>query len=135
MTAVAEATALEADAAEHPDRTGEILLDERTEARRRWPEEYDATDEEYYPAAESRWRGLAEAGVPRIVLVPGTVADLCEFAARVGGSPTDSEVKVSYSRSVTAEHTLAWPPPRNSACWCGSASKYKKCCGRSNLGD
>ncbi|TCC17116.1 SEC-C metal-binding domain-containing protein [Kribbella sindirgiensis] len=24
---------------------------------------------------------------------------------------------------------IAWPPPRNRPCWCGSGVKYKKCCG------
>ena len=23
---------------------------------------------------------------------------------------------------------LAWPPGRNDPCWCGSRTKYKKCC-------
>ena len=25
---------------------------------------------------------------------------------------------------------IAWPPGRNEPCWCGSAHKYKRCCGR-----
>lgn len=25
---------------------------------------------------------------------------------------------------------VIWPPPRNKPCWCGSGTKYKKCCGR-----
>ncbi|MFC4081708.1 SEC-C metal-binding domain-containing protein [Amycolatopsis samaneae] len=24
---------------------------------------------------------------------------------------------------------VGWPPGRNDVCWCGSACKYKKCCG------
>ncbi|MFE3459325.1 SEC-C metal-binding domain-containing protein [Nocardiopsis aegyptia] len=24
---------------------------------------------------------------------------------------------------------VPWPPQRNETCWCGSARKYKKCCG------
>jgi uncharacterized protein YecA (UPF0149 family) len=24
---------------------------------------------------------------------------------------------------------VIWPPPRNKPCWCGSGTKYKKCCG------
>ncbi|MCD0447919.1 SEC-C domain-containing protein [Actinocorallia sp. API 0066] len=35
------------------------------------------------------------------------------------------------ARIVTPEGELVpWPPERNDACWCGSAAKYKKCCGR-----
>lgn len=104
--------------------------DERAEARRRWPDAYADADEEHFPAAERRWRELTEQGVPAIRVVPATVAGLVEYAERTGGSPLDSQVKAAYSRTFPEEATLAWPPPRNAACWCGSGAKYKKCCGR-----
>jgi tetratricopeptide (TPR) repeat protein len=104
--------------------------DERAEARRTWPDEYEATDEEYYPAAERRWRELADAGVPKITVVPAKAAGLAAFATRVGGSATDSTVKVRYTEMINPSQTIVWPPPRNSPCWCGSGTKYKKCCGR-----
>jgi tetratricopeptide (TPR) repeat protein len=103
---------------------------ERAEARRRWPQEYDMTDDEHCQAAERRWRELADDGVPTIRVVPATVADLCEFADLVGESPLDPTLKARYSETIPEEHTIAWPPPRNSPCWCGSTAKYKKCCGR-----
>ncbi len=103
---------------------------ERAEARRRWPAEYAAPDEEYYPAAERRWRELAASGVPAIRVVPAIVSQLCRFAEEVGASPTDSEVKARYAGTVAEERVIAWPPPRNGPCWCGSGGKYKKCCGR-----
>ncbi|MEQ4300535.1 SEC-C metal-binding domain-containing protein [Plantactinospora sp. B6F1] len=103
---------------------------ERAEARRRWPQEHDTTDDEHYQAAERRWRELADDGVPTIRVVPATVTDLCEFADRVGGSPLDPALKARYSETLPEERTIAWPPPRNSPCWCGSTAKYKKCCGR-----
>jgi tetratricopeptide (TPR) repeat protein len=102
---------------------------ERAEARRRWPEEYTETDEEYYPAVERRWREAAESGVPMRV-VPAIVAELVAFAESLGGSPTDSEVRERYALTVPEERTLRWPPQRNAPCWCGSGAKYKKCCGR-----
>ncbi len=104
--------------------------DERAEARRRWPDEYDAPDEEYYPSAERRWRELAGQGVPAIRVVPAVVSQLCEFAERVGGSPIDSNVKARYANAVAEQVGIGWPPPRNGPCWCGSGAKYKKCCGR-----
>lgn len=104
--------------------------DERAIARRQWPDVYSDPDEDYYPAAERRWRELVEEGVSSIRVMPVTVAGLIEYAERIGGSPTDPEVKSAYSRTFPPEATLAWPPPRNSACWCGSGAKYKKCCGR-----
>jgi tetratricopeptide (TPR) repeat protein len=103
---------------------------ERTEARRRWPDEYTESDEEYYPAAERRWREAAESGVPAIRLVPAVVAELVAFAESIGGSPTDSEVKRRYALTVPEERVMRWPPQRNAPCWCGSGMKYKKCCGR-----
>ncbi|MEO3748698.1 SEC-C domain-containing protein [Plantactinospora sp. B5E13] len=105
---------------------------ERAEACRRWPDAYDATDEEYYTATERRWRGLAAQGVPSIRVVPATVAGLCEFAERLGESPLDSAVKSRYSKTITGQDVIAWPPPRNASCWCGSGTKYKKCCGRAS---
>jgi hypothetical protein len=104
--------------------------DERAEARRMWPDEYEAMDEEYYPAAERRWRELAEVGVSKITIVPATAAELAAFATRVGGSATDATVKVRYTEMIHPSQTIVWPPPRNSPCWCGSGTKYKKCCGR-----
>ena len=103
---------------------------ERAEARRRWPEEYTADDEDHFPAAEARWRELADAGVPSIRVVPVTVDALEAFAREVGGAPTDSSVKTRFAHAVPERETLAWPPPRNGPCWCGAPVKYKKCCGR-----
>jgi len=106
---------------------------ERAEARRRWPDAYVDPDEEYFPAAERRWRGLAESGVPAIRVVPATVAGLSEFAERIGESPLDSAVKTRYARLAADQDTIVWPPARNDPCWCGSGAKYKKCCGRAGL--
>nr|WP_196255803.1 SEC-C metal-binding domain-containing protein [Micromonospora sp. WMMC415] len=103
---------------------------ERAEARRRWPQEHAVTDDEHYQAAERRWRELTNSGVPAIRVVPATVTGLCEFADRVGESALDPALKTRYSETLPEEHTIAWPPPRNSPCWCGSTAKYKKCCGR-----
>jgi tetratricopeptide (TPR) repeat protein len=103
---------------------------ERAEARRRWPGAFAEPDEEYYPAAERRWRELSDSGVPSIRVVPAGVADLCEFADRAGLSPTDDETRTSYAQTIPQEQAIVWPPPRNSACWCGSGTKYKKCCGQ-----
>lgn len=103
---------------------------ERAEAKRRWPQEHDTTDDEHYQAAERRWRELADSGVPAIRVVPATVTELCEFADRLGGSPLDPALKARYSESFPQQRMIEWPPSRNSPCWCGSAAKYKKCCGR-----
>ncbi|MFC5993472.1 SEC-C metal-binding domain-containing protein [Pseudonocardia hispaniensis] len=120
------------DAGRTPPRELRVLTfqrAERAEARRRWPDEYSDVDEDYYPAVELRWREMAERGVPTIRVALGTVAGLVAFAEATGGSPTESTLRAEYAAAVPAEQTVAWPPPRNSACWCGSGMKYKKCCG------
>jgi hypothetical protein len=88
----------------------------RAEARRTWPELYTDSDEDYYPVAEQRWREMAERGVPAIRVVPATVAGLMAFGNRVGGDPTESEVRARYAETMPLEQTIAWPPPRNGRC-------------------
>jgi hypothetical protein len=120
-------------ATSRPPREVRMLVfqrDERAQARRRWPDASTEPDEEYYPAAERRWRELSDTGVPSIRVVPMSVADLCEFADRVGLSPTDEETRTSYAQTIPHERMIVWPPARNSPCWCGSGIKYKKCCGQ-----
>jgi tetratricopeptide (TPR) repeat protein len=76
-------------------------------------------------------RELSDSGVPRIVMVPLTVAGLTEFAERTGADPTEQATRRACTEQVVADGgAMPWPPPRNAACWCGSKLKYKKCCGR-----
>ncbi|HYT10654.1 MAG TPA: SEC-C metal-binding domain-containing protein [Mycobacteriales bacterium] len=73
---------------------------------------------------------MSERGIGRISVVPGTAAGLAGFAERTGGDPLDSAVRQAYVDELVSQgSTVAWPPPRNSRCWCGSAAKYKRCCG------
>jgi hypothetical protein len=105
---------------------------ERAEAHRRWPDVYD-DDPQHFVEVERRRRAHAEAG-GRAVIVPGTVEELVAFAAADGGSPLEEGTRTRYCTSIPADRTLDWPPARNAPCWCGSAVKYKKCCGRPGLG-
>lgn len=67
------------------------------------------------------------------VLVAITVADAEAFAAAEGWQAawpvTHDQVAAA---AVRQDPTLgiAWPPGRNDPCWCGSGTKYKRCCGR-----
>lgn len=101
---------------------------ERLQAQLRWPGDYEQSNEEYYEAAELRWRELADSGAHKIRLIPASIEQLCEYALSVGGSPLDSDVKAGYARAVDESEIIAWPPERNGRCWCGSDLKYKKCC-------
>jgi hypothetical protein len=104
--------------------------DQRAHARERWPQAYPEPDTQYYPAAEARWRHLAEHGAHNIQIVPATVAALDAFAQRAGTDPTDSTTKTRYIQTIPDTAMIPWPPRRNAPCWCGSGAKYKKCCGR-----
>lgn len=45
--------------------------------------------------------------------------------------PATSEARAGYAADQARTHhsdLIAWPPARNSPCWCGSTRKYKKCC-------
>jgi tetratricopeptide (TPR) repeat protein len=102
-------------------------------ATTRWPEVFGDGDDptEYHRSMETRFREMAERGVAqRITLVPGTVDGLERFASRWGGDVADEMTRRAYlDEAAGAGRRIAWPPPRNASCWCGSGSKYKKCCG------
>jgi hypothetical protein len=101
-------------------------------AEQRWPGLLDVavSFEQYRARTESHLRDLA-AGATRVQIVEAQVLALQAYAERVGGSVDDPEVRRGYLDDRARQgHALAWPPGRNAPCWCGSAAKYKKCCGR-----
>lgn len=66
-----------------------------------------------------------------VLLVPLTVHGLQEHAAPLGLDPTAEQTRLDCGRSLADEGVgVTWPPAKNAACWCGSGSKYKRCCGR-----
>jgi SEC-C motif len=107
--------------------------DEIARAHQSWPQLVQHTDSDAIARdREADNRALSAAGTPRITMVPLTVAGLNEFVDRTGGDPTEGSTRHEYMAEILAEGgVIAWPPARNALCWCGSAAKYKKCCGRS----
>ncbi|MET7708257.1 SEC-C domain-containing protein [Micromonospora sp. NPDC005413] len=97
----------------------------------RWPtlvDSYPATWDEHRAQIE---RALVEAsrlGSADLGVVAGSVDGLAAFAEREDRDPTDEETQDEYADSLTGPDLRSWPPGRNDACWCGSGSKYKKCC-------
>jgi hypothetical protein len=108
--------------------------DEIARAHQSWPQLVEHTDIDAIARdREADNRTLSSAGTPRITMVPLTVAGLNEFVDRTGGDPIDGSTRREYMAEIVAEGgAIAWPPARNAPCWCGSAAKYKKCCGRPN---
>lgn len=104
---------------------------ELARAAERWPEVF-AADVDQHCAGVERWlRELSEqqAGT-RTMLIVGHVDAFERHLQQTGGDPRDESVRQAYAaRARDLGHTLAWPPGRNQPCWCGSARKYKKCCG------
>lgn len=56
-----------------------------------------------------------------------TVDGLVEVAAAEGLDPADAQARAQYAASIKLEGRER--PCRNDPCWCGSAVKYKRCCG------
>ena len=97
-----------------------------------WPELVQHADADGVAAErEAANHELSESGVTRITMVPLTVVRLTEFAARTGGDPATEDTRMACLNEIVEEGgAISWPPARNAHCWCGSAVKYKKCCGR-----
>jgi len=98
----------------------------------RWPvlaEEYGHTWDDYRTTVQRCLEQWSESGSPRVTLLTGVVDELAHYADDNLGDPTDPVVREGYAQHLE-EHPreIAWPPGRNQACWCGSQSKYKKCC-------
>jgi len=58
------------------------------------------------------------------------VSGLLAYAEREGKDPASRRTRLEYNDSLHGSgRDVDWPPQRNAPCWCGSARKYKKCCG------
>ncbi|MFD0329108.1 SEC-C domain-containing protein [Streptacidiphilus monticola] len=99
----------------------------------RWPSLVDVYGDDHLAhrsQVERTLSGLSDQGGVHLAVAPGTVSGLEEFAREEGVAPDASEVRAQYAADLgQLGRAVAWPPPRNGACWCGSGRKYKKCCG------
>jgi tetratricopeptide (TPR) repeat protein len=74
---------------------------------------------------------LRAAGAARLSLTPIAIDRYLAWCADQGCDPEDSDSRAAYARVLLGDGvTQSWPPGRNDPCWCRSARKYKKCCGR-----
>jgi Plasmid pRiA4b ORF-3-like protein/SEC-C motif len=86
--------------------------------------------ENYRRELEVSLRGYGNDHLASVVVMPLDVAGLLAFAEAEGKDPTRRQTRMDYNRSLSeAGRAVAWPPPRNGSCWCGSGRKYKQCCG------
>jgi tetratricopeptide (TPR) repeat protein len=105
---------------------------ERAAALSRWPElgEDLADADGYCRRIDARLRAVRAATGRSPCVAPLLVRELLECAEREGLDPAGSRARASLAADVHEQgRTVAWPPGRNEPCWCGSAIKYKRCCG------
>jgi tetratricopeptide (TPR) repeat protein len=87
------------------------------------------TAETYYAKIEAVLR--THGGGP-VVLVPRSVRAWMAGVEATNNVRSMAELRPFASRLDDGQ-TVEWPPGRNDPCWCGSASKYTKCCGESRM--
>ncbi|MEV6348425.1 SEC-C metal-binding domain-containing protein [Actinoplanes sp. NPDC051851] len=118
--------------------------DEYDEALARWPELTEPggaaaggrSHAEYCRIMQVKLAEAADTGAARVSIAPIWIDALLAWCAERGGNP--GEARAAYAADLARtrpEQLIDWPPGRNEPCWCGSARKYKKCCGAPRTGD
>ncbi|MEV4631547.1 SEC-C domain-containing protein [Micromonospora sp. NPDC049523] len=97
-----------------------------------WPalaETYGRDWDEHRAGLERELVRLAGGGRTGLTVLKGSTGGLAGFAPQRGGDPTDPKIRAAYAQELSSGTSqIPWPPERNDACWCGSGTKYKKCC-------
>ncbi len=104
------------------------------EVARRWPTLVPAEVVEsgrYWTDLEAQYTAVAaEARTTRVTIVPADPDALAALALEEKLPVEDNDLRWRHREAQRARKlAISWPPPRNGPCWCGSARKYKKCCG------
>ncbi|MFF4830904.1 SEC-C domain-containing protein [Streptomyces sp. NPDC001315] len=105
--------------------------------RGHWPkaaEAYGSEHGEHRRRVEDTLRELSGEGATHLAVGRASVRGLETYAAGDGGSPDVPATRSAYAAELARTGQVTdWPPLRNGPCWCGSARKYKKCCGNPAL--
>jgi hypothetical protein len=105
--------------------------DEFDAVLRQWPalaEAYGETWEEHRTETERALVELSTAGAGTLGVLPGSAAGFAPFVPGVDAPLDEDALQDYFETRVDEVEPLPWPPGRNEPCWCGSGSKYKKCC-------
>lgn len=99
----------------------------------RWPQLAETQGhswDEHRAVVESELAAAATQGAVRLMVIAATVDEYADLVAALDADVTDPSLLDSYIERVEHDEArfLPWPPGRNDACWCGSGTKYKKCC-------
>lgn len=100
-------------------------------------EDYGDTHEEHRRLVERHLRQLvAQRPGLAVSVATATLEDYLSFASGRGGHELDASTRAGYAaHCARLGRTTPWPPGRNDPCWCGSGTKYKRCCGALRLPD
>lgn len=67
---------------------------------------------------------------PGAAVATGSIEAIVDFAVSRRLPLEEESTRAAFAaEAARLGQTTRWPPGRNDACWCGSARKYKKCCG------
>ena len=98
----------------------------------RWPamaDDYGGQHADHRTLLEGRLRRLSVTH-SRLSVAAATVDEYVAFAEHENARPAEAATRAGFAAHLGfLGRTVAWPPGRNEPCWCGSGSKYKKCCG------
>jgi len=79
---------------------------------------------------EARLREVQAATGWTPSVAPLQVEAFLAFASEQGLDPSTGDARSRFAALLgSRDETVPWPPGRNDPCWCGSGSKYKRCCG------
>lgn len=69
-------------------------------------------------------------------VAPIDIEALTTWLAELGTTLGDLDAFEDYVDTLAATNRVVeWPPGRNDRCWCGSGTKYKRCCGALAIDD
>lgn len=98
----------------------------------RWPamtEDYGGRHADHRTLLERRLRELTVTH-SLLSVAAASVEEYVAFAEHERNDPAEAATRAGFAAHLGyLGRTVAWPPGRNDRCWCGSGSKYKKCCG------
>jgi hypothetical protein len=110
-----------------------VPADDYPTALERWPrfgEEWKATDHsEYSRFIEARLRDLRMVGATIAGVSQVQVSNHEAFCDEHALDPDSPESRSHHAAEIARLNgAIPWPPARNDPCWCGSGTKYKRCC-------
>lgn len=98
----------------------------------RWPrltQEYGHNWDEHRTHVQRRMTMYSESGRTHLATLAGNTDELATYASRTNTDPTHPNTRERYAQHLVKHpRETPWPPHRNQPCWCGSSTKYKKCC-------